>query len=284
MRSKAHGIIQLLRPTHWIKNVIVFMPMVFSGKVLNLTAQLHSLVAFLFFSLAASLVYAINDLADVERDRLHPVKRLKRPIASGLISQQEALVLITILFLASLSSFFFSQQFFFVLLTYIALNMAYSISLKHQPVLDIFSVSAGFVLRVYAGAVAIDVKLSSWMFITTLTLALYLASIKRLQELQLQGSEGREVLKKYSVKVVARYADVAAVSTILFYSLYCLSEHPNLIVTIPLVLFGIFRYWYLVDVESQGESPVDVLYRDIPMIIVVLLWSAFVVYEFFPKS
>jgi heme O synthase-like polyprenyltransferase len=113
MLSKVRGIIQLLRPTHWIKNVIVFMPMVFSGKALNLTAQLHSLVAFLFFSLAASLVYAINDLADVERDRLHPIMRLKRPLAYGALSTQEAFILIAILFLVSLSSVFFSQQFFF---------------------------------------------------------------------------------------------------------------------------------------------------------------------------
>lgn len=260
------------------------MPMVFSGLFLNLTAQLNSLFAFVFFSLAASLVYTINDLADVERDRLHPIKRLKRPIASGSISKQEAFIVAIVLFLASLSSFFFSQNFFFVLLAYIVLNLAYSFYLKHQPVLDVFSVSAGFVLRVYAGAVAIDVKLSSWMFITTLSLALYLASIKRFQEMQLQGSEGRQVLKKYSAKIVERYADVAAISTILFYSLYCFSEHPNLIVTIPLVLFGIFRYWYLVDTESQGESPVDVLYSDVPMIVVVILWFAVVMYEFFPKS
>ena len=284
MLSKLRGVIQLLRPTHWIKNVILFMPMVFSGLFLNVVAQQNSLIAFVFFSLAASLVYAINDLADVERDRLHPVKRLKRPIASGAVSKQAALAVAFALLLGSLSSFFFSPNFFFVLLAYIALNLAYSTYLKHQPVLDIFSVSAGFVLRVYAGAVAIDVKLSSWMFITTLSLALYLASIKRFQEIQLQGSEGRQVLKKYSAKIVARYADVAAVSTILFYSLYCFSEHPNLIITIPLVLFGIFRYWYLVDAESQGESPVDVLYTDVPMILVVLLWSAVVVYEFFPKS
>ncbi len=284
MLSKLRGALQLLRLTHWIKNVILFMPMVFSGLFLNISAQLDSLLAFVFFSLAASLVYAINDLADVERDRLHPIKRLKRPIAAGVISKQEALAIAIILALASLSSVFFSLKFFFVLMAYIALNIAYSAYLKHQPVLDVFSVSAGFVLRVYAGAVAIDVKLSSWMFITTLSLALYLASIKRLQEMQLQGSEGRQVLKKYSVKIVERYADVAAVSAILFYSLYCFSEHPNLIVTIPLVLFGIFRYWYLVDAESQGESPVDVLYGDVPMILVVLLWAALVVYEFFPKS
>lgn len=284
MLSKLRGVFQLLRPTHWIKNMILFMPMVFSGLFLNVEAQRRSLIAFVFFSFAASLVYAINDIVDAERDRLHPVKRLKRPIASGAISKQDALAVGFVLLLASLSSFFFSPNFFLVLLAYIALNLAYSFYLKHQPVLDVFSVSAGFVLRVYAGAIAIDVKLSSWMLITTLSLALYLASIKRFQEMQLQGSEGRQVLKKYSAKIVERYADVAAVSTILFYSLYCFSEHPNLIVTIPLVLFGIFRYWYLVDAESQGESPVDVLYTDLPMILVVLLWSAIVVYEFFPKS
>lgn len=260
------------------------MPMAFSGLFLNPIALTRSFLAFAYFSLAASMVYAMNDLADAERDRLHPVKKLERPIASGALSKIDATIVAIVLLAMSLTSVLFSQKFFFVLAGYVALNVAYSFYLKQQPVLDIFAVATGFVLRAYAGAVAIEVKLSSWMFITTLSLALYLASIKRLQELRLQGTEGRAVLKKYPAKVVERYADVSAVGAILFYSLYCLSEHPNLIATIPLVLFGIFRYWYIVEEERQGESPVDALYGDAPLIFVVLLWLGFVVYEFFPKS
>ena len=284
MLAKITPLVQLLRPKHWIKNVLLFTPLIFSGSLLKYEAILYSAVGFIYFSIAASLVYTINDLADVERDRLHPVKRMKRPLASGAVSKQTAVGIIVLFSLLSLTSVFFSLAFAWVLLGYIALNVAYSAYLKHQPVLDVFSVATGFVLRVYAGAVAIDVVLSNWMFITTLSLALYLASIKRLQELRLQGSSSREVLQKYNVKVVERYADVSAVSAILFYSLYCLSEHPNLIPSIPLVLFGIFRYWYLVDAESQGESPVEVLYSDVPMIVVVLLWGGFILYEFLPKE
>jgi len=284
MLAKITPLIQLLRPKHWIKNVLLFAPLIFSGSLLKPKAILHAALGFLYFSIAASLVYTINDLADVERDRLHPVKRLKRPLASGAVSKQTAVGIIALFSLLSLTSVLFSLAFAWVLLGYIALNVAYSAYLKHQPVLDVFSVATGFVLRVYAGAVAIDVVLSNWMFITTLSLALYLASIKRLQELRLQGSASREVLQKYNVKVVERYADVSAVGAILFYSLYCLSEHPNLIPSIPLVLFGIFRYWYLVDAESQGESPVEVLYSDVPMMVVVLLWGGFILYEFLPKG
>lgn len=284
MFSKLRAVVQLLRPKHWIKNALVFAPLMFTGLFLNATALTQSLLAFAYFSLAASMVYAMNDLADVERDRMHPVKKHMRPIASGAISKTEAIAVATLLLSFSLTSVFFSQKFAAVLAGYVALNVAYSFYLKHQPVLDIFAVASGFVLRAFAGAVAIDVKLSSWMFITTLALALYLASIKRLQELRLQGSEARAVLKKYSVKIVERYAEVSAVGAILFYSLYCLSEHPNLIATIPFVLFGIFRYWYIVDEERQGESPVDALYGDAQLIAVVLIWAGFVVYEFFPKS
>lgn len=284
MFFKLRAVVQLFRPKHWIKNALVFAPLMFTGQFMDATALTRSILAFVYFSLAASMVYAMNDLADVERDRMHPVKKRLRPIASGALSKTEAIAVATLLLLFSLTSVFFSQKFFFALAGYVALNVAYSFYLKHQPVLDIFAVASGFVLRAFAGAVAIDVKLSSWMFITTLALALYLASIKRLQELRLQGSEARAVLKKYSVKVVERYAEVSAVGAILFYSLYCLSEHPNLIATIPFVLFGIFRYWYIVDEERQGESPVDALYGDLQLIAVVLIWAGFVVYEFFPKS
>lgn len=283
MSPAIRGFIVLLRPKHWIKNVVVLMPLLFSRAFLEQTAQIYSSLAFLFFSLAASSVYVVNDLVDAERDRLHPIKKFKRPIAANIISPMAAIVILVALYAAiAFSLFFFSVKFFFVVVGYILLNLSYSFYLKHQPIFDIFSVAAGFVLRVYAGALAIDVSLSSWMFITTLTLALYLASIKRLQELRLQGTEGRKVLEKYSLQLIERYAEFSAIGTVIFYSLYCLSEHPKLIFSIPLVLFGVFRYWYLVEKQSQGESPVDVLYTDPPLIAVVLLWAGYILYEFWP--
>jgi len=284
MTSQFLGFIALLRPKHWIKNVVVLLPLFFSSLFLEISAALSSLLGFMFFSLAASSVYVVNDLVDVERDRQHPIKRQKRPIAAGIISPALAVGVLVVLYLIVGVSYFFSAKFFLAILGYIALNIAYSFYLKHQPILDIFTVAAGFMLRIYAGALAIDVPLSSWMLITALSLSLYLASVKRLQEIRLQGSKGRKVLEAYSPALVARYAEFSAISALVFYSLYCLTEHPDLILSIPLALFGMFRYWFLVEQESQGESPVEVVYTDIPMQITLIAWIGFILFELWPKG
>ncbi|MFC2590530.1 MAG: HisA/HisF-related TIM barrel protein, partial [Ottowia sp.] len=155
---------------------------------------------------------------------------------------------------------------------YLALNLAYSFGLKHQPVIDIFIVASGFVLRALAGAVALEVKLSSWMFVTTLCLALYMAAIKRRQELARSGDKGRQVLQRYSLPLIERYAEMSATGALVFYSLYVMSAHPELIVSIPLVLFGLFRYWYVVEMKKGGESPTDVLLSDWQLMATVLAW------------
>ena len=142
-----------------------------------------------------------------------------------------------------------------VILAYLALNLAYTFVLKHQPVIDIFSIAIGFILRVQAGAAAVDVPVSAWMFVTTLCLALYLASIKRRQELAHSGRDGRRVLKHYSVALVDRYAEMAATGTLLFYSLFVMTVQPDLAVSIPVVLYGLFRYWFVVEALEGGESP-----------------------------
>jgi len=155
---------------------------------------------------------------------------------------------------------------------YVLLNLVYSWWLKDQPVLDIFSIAGGFVLRVYAGAEALAVPLSSWMAITTFCLALYLAAIKRRQELASNGTASRAVLLKYTAALVDRYAEMAATGALIFYSLFVISTNAKLVVTIPLVLFGLFRYWYVVESRDGGESPTDVVLTDWPMAIVVALW------------
>ncbi|ACF14056.1 UbiA prenyltransferase [Chloroherpeton thalassium ATCC 35110] len=284
MTSQIHGFIALLRPKHWIKNVVVLLPLFFSSSFLDRSAVLDALLGFIFFSLSASSVYVVNDLVDVERDRQHPIKRQKRPIAAGIISPPTAIAILVVLYIFVGLSYFFSMKFMIAILGYMALNLAYSFYLKHQPILDIFTVAAGFMLRIYAGAQAIDVPLSSWMLITALSLSLYLASVKRLQEIRLQGTKGRDVLSNYSPRLVERYAEFSAISALVFYSLYCLTEHEGLILTIPLALFGMFRYWFLVDQESQGESPVDVVYTDIPMQITLIAWIVFILVELWPKG
>jgi 4-hydroxybenzoate polyprenyltransferase len=160
----------------------------------------------------------------------------------------------------------------YVILGYLLLNLAYTFVLKHQPVLDIFTIALGFVLRVYAGAMALSVPVSGWMFVTTLCLALYLASIKRRQELSSNGSESREVLRHYSITLVDRYAEMSAIGALLFYSLFVITGRPELIISIPLVLYGLFRYWFVVE-QGGGESPTDALLTDWQLMLVALLWA-----------
>jgi 4-hydroxybenzoate polyprenyltransferase len=154
--------------------------------------------------------------------------------------------------------------------------------LKRQPVLDIFTIAIGFVLRVYAGAMALSVPVSSWMFITTLCLALYLAAVKRRQELSQSGTDGRQVLEKYTVALVDRYAEMSATGALLFYSMFVMSTRPELVVTVPFVLFGMFRYWYVVEALDGGESPTDALLSDWPLLLTVVSWVGVCVWALWP--
>lgn len=158
---------------------------------------------------------------------------------------------------------------------YIILNLLYSFKLKNEPVIEIFIVAFGFVLRVYTGAVALNVPVSNWMFVTTLSLSLYLASIKRRQELIQKGSQGRGVLSHYSIKMIDRFAEMSATTTIIFYSLYVMTVQSKLIITIPFVMFGLFRYWFIVETLKGGESPTDVVVSDKQILLTVLLWVGF---------
>ena len=270
--EKTIGLIRLIRPKQWIKNGFVVAPLIFAGKFLDPMAIQQTLLATLLFSIAASATYIINDLHDIDRDRQHPKKSKTRPLASGLVSTQSTLILLFTLYGILACGWFLLPKVILVILAYLALNLAYTFILKHQPVIDIFTIAIGFVLRVYAGAMALDVPVSSWMFITTLCLALYLAAVKRRQELSLSGSQGRKVLEQYSVALVDRYAEMSATGALIFYSLFVMSSRPELVISIPLVLFGLFRYWYVVDSLDSGESPTDALMGDWQLLLTVILW------------
>lgn len=164
------------------------------------------------------------------------------------------------------------------------LNLAYSFRLKHQPVLDIFTIAIGFVLRVYAGAVALDVPVSEWMFVTTLCLALYLAAVKRRQEISQSGSQGRKVLGAYSVALIDRYAEMSATGALVFYSMFVMEARPELVITVPLVLFGLFRYWYVVEALEGGESPTDALLSDWQLLATVALWVGACAWSLWPAA
>lgn len=263
---------KLLRPKQWIKNGFVLAPLVFSGEFLNTAAVTNALIAALLFCAASSAVYILNDIRDVDRDRRHPTKSKSRPLAAGTVSITIAVATLAVLYAALASAWFIAPRVIQVIAVYLLINLAYTFVLKNQPVIDIFTIAVGFVLRVYAGATALDVPVSSWMFITTLCLALYLAAVKRRQELSQTGTESRSVLEKYSVSLVDRYAEMSATGALLFYSMFVMSAKPELAVTIPLVLFGLFRYWYVVESLDGGESPTDVLLADWPLLVTVLLW------------
>ena len=279
---QAVGLVRLIRPRQWVKNAFVLAPVVFAREYGDIAAVSKALFAFAFFCIASSASYVANDLHDLERDRRHPAKRLSRPIAAGVVSPSAALVVLGTLYAILAGCWFVAPRVGMVVVAYLALNLLYTFFLKNQPVLDIFSIAIGFVLRVYAGAVALSVPLSSWMAITTLCLALYLAAIKRRQELASSGSEAREVLRKYSVALVDRFAEMSATGALVFYSLYVMSTNSLLVGTIPLVIFGLFRYWYVVDTLDGGESPTDALLTDVQLMLTVLAWVGVCVWMLLP--
>jgi decaprenyl-phosphate phosphoribosyltransferase len=272
--SPFFGLVKLMRPKQWIKNGFVLAPLIFTGEFVNLDSVKHAFIAALLFCVASSATYIVNDIKDIERDRKHPTKSRTRPLAAGSVKVPAALALLVLLYLFLIFSWFFNPEVVTVILGYLALNYAYSYVLKHKPVVDIFTIALGFVLRVLAGAVALSVPVSGWMFITTLCLALYLGAVKRGQELSQSGTDGRQVLKQYSKALVDRYAEMSATCALVFYSMFVMSSHPNLIITVPLVLFGLFRYWYVVDVLDGGESPTDALLTDWPLLLTIVCWVA----------
>ena len=276
------NLFRLLRPRQWVKNGFVLAPLVFTGGFADLATVLQALLAVFFFCVGASAAYIVNDYHDVARDRRHPAKSRQRPLAAGLVSPRQALLLLAALYGLLVWGWFLQPSVILAIAAYLALNLAYTFVLKHQPVIDIFVVATGFVLRVYAGALALAVPLSPWMFVTTLCLALYLAAVKRRQELALSGREARRVLKHYSIALVDRYAEMSATGALLFYSLFVMEQRPQLVVTIPLVLYGLFRYWYVVESREGGESPTDALLSDWQLLLLLLLWVAAATYALYP--
>lgn len=278
------GLITLLRPRQWIKNSFVLAPLVFAGEFLDPVAVGQSLLAALLFCLASSAAYIVNDLHDLERDRLHPRKSRTRPLAAGTVGVPAALGALGVLYGLLALGAWMAPATMPVLVGYLLLNLAYTRVLKHQPVLDIFTVASGFVLRVHAGALALAVPVSAWMFVTTLCLALYLAAVKRRQELDQVGVDGRQVLQHYSLSLINRYAEMSATGALVFYSLFVMSSRPQLVLTVPLVMFGLFRYWYVVEASHGGESPTDALLADGPLLLTVVLWTGACVWALWPTS
>lgn len=281
--AQFRGLLALARPRQWIKNTFVLAPLVFTGAFANADSTLKVWWAAVLFCVASSATYIVNDLHDIESDRRHPTKSRKRPLAAGIVPVPLALGLLVVLYAILVWAAFLVPAVMTVIGAYLALNLAYTFALKREPVVDIFIIALCFVLRVYAGAEALAVPVSGWMFITTLCLALYLASIKRRQEISQSGTGGREVLKRYSVVLVDRYAEMSGTGALVFYSMFVMSAKPELILTVPFVLFGLFRYWFVVDQLDGGESPTDVLLADWQLMLTVLAWVGVCAYNMWPR-
>ncbi len=278
-------VLKLIRIPQWIKNLFVFVPLVFSLNLFRGDYLLTSLIGFAAFCLTSSIVYIINDIADAEADRAHPKKK-NRPIASGRISPKQGLFIAFILGIwAAVLCLFADLNFVLLLILFFLINVLYSMKLKHIVLLDIFSIAAGFLLRVLAGAVIINVAISSWLILTTMFISLFLAVMKRHSELEVVAeginAETRKVLAFYSLNFADQVATVAAAGVIICYALYTVSERTitvfgteNLIYTTPFVVFGIFRYMFLVYMNKQGENTTHLLISDIQMMITVVLYAA----------
>ncbi len=283
-------LISLARPKQWMKNFFVFAPILFAGQFLNTGLMFKNILAFIAFSFTSSVVYIINDIVDREADRAHRKKRF-RPIASGEVSIKEASIFAVIIAaLAVLILIKLNYVFTIVVSVYLVLNILYTLKFKHVVILDVFIISLGFMLRVEGGAAAIEVPISSWMILTAMFLSLFLAISKRRAELSAPDNDNvenqRKVLGHYDITFTDQINTVAVTGTIICYALYTVSDKTvntfhteNLIYTTPFVIYGMFRYLYLLHKKNLGESPEQIVTKDISLIINILFWflSAFAI-------
>jgi 4-hydroxybenzoate polyprenyltransferase len=273
-----------LRPGQWTKNFLVFAPLVFAQQALERQALLRSLAAFAIFCLASGSVYLINDLLDRASDREHPLKR-RRPIASGAVTPPTAAVAAVLTGSgALLAAALLDGRLALILVIYLLVNLAYSRVLKHLVILDVMTIASGFVLRVVAGGVAVGVAISSWLLLCTSLLALFLGFGKRRHELvllEVNAASHRPILSEYSPYFLDQLIAVVTTSTLVSYALYTMDPAvhqklgtPYLPLTIPFVLYGIFRYLYLVHQKQEGGDPSQIIFSDRPLLADILLWGA----------
>ncbi|TAH42408.1 MAG: prenyltransferase [Bacteroidetes bacterium] len=280
--------IRLIRLNQWAKNLLLFAPLFFAGHFTEVDLFINAVYGFVLFSLLASSIYIFNDYNDIEKDRLHPVKK-NRPLASGEISIRSALMLALFLFVGSLSmAWLLNPVFFYILLTYGIINILYSLGMKNLSLLDIFIVSSGFVLRVYAGGVLTATPVSQWLFIMSFLLALFIAFAKRRDDVLIKlgtGVEIRTAVKGYNLEFISSSISILCGILVVTYLLYVTS--PDVEMRFPdkpiyisalFVLLGILRYLQITLVDGKSGSPTRVFYTDRFIQIVLLLWVMFFVF------
>ena len=284
--------LRLLRPRQWTKNLLLFAALVFARRLFDPEALELAVMGFAIFCAASSAVYVLNDLLDADRDRQHPEKR-NRPIASGSVGRGAAAALALLLSVGALAfAFSLDRGFGLWTLAYLALNAVYSSVGKNVAVLDVLLIAGGFVIRAIAGAVVIDVPYSEWFILCTLFLAVFLASSKRKAELlalDAGAAAHRPVLGIYTRSSLDAFTATAMAATVLSYALYVVAEHPGedlhaLAFTVPFVIFGVFRYYLLVETGDLADRPEEVLLQDRPMQVCVLGFAAVAVIALYTGS
>lgn len=275
-------IFKLMRPKQWTKNLFVFGAMIFSGKFVDENIFIKNIFIFIMFCLISSCVYILNDLVDAEKDRQHPEKK-NRPIASGKVTKFQArIVEIILLFVIFTVCYEMNIKLFIVLLIYFLINVLYSFKLKNIVIIDVMIITFGFVLRVQSGGIATNVQLSPWMILCTILISLFMALNKRKSEiitLKDKSGDHRKILDEYSVDLIENMLTIVTPSILIAYCLYTFSsiQSRTMMLTIPFVLYGIFRYQYLMMKRNIGGKPEDVFQKDIPFLLNVILWAITVI-------
>ncbi len=288
--------VQQIRLRQWTKNLVIFAGVIFAHQFTDRQEVTRAALGFFAFCLLASAIYVLNDLIDLDMDRVHPKKK-HRPLASGRISIPAAWLMMLVLFAAGgVLSIWLGRRFSMVAGGYLSLNVLYTLALKRIVMIDVLAISIGFVLRAVAGVAVLTrpVDLSPWLLLCTFFLALFLAVGKRRHErvlLQNQAEQHRKTLAEYPPELVDQLIPVVTAATVISYAIYTVSPStvervggPELVYTVPLVVFGIFRYLYLVFRRMQGGSPSEVLLTDVPTVVNVVLWLAVVVWVLYGKG
>jgi decaprenyl-phosphate phosphoribosyltransferase len=306
MKKSLRNIFRLLRPRQWIKNFAIFAALLFSGQLFDIYLLQKVSEGFLVFCAISSAIYVINDILDVEKDRLHPFKRF-RPIANGDVGVKTAIVVAAILATGAITtSYFIDPAFFIVTIIYFVSQLAYSAYLKHIEIVDILTLASGYILRVFAGEIVSDTHISAWLFLTVISLSLFLAIGKRRSELTLLAHqpaghkvETRKTLSHYTDKLLDIYLSIFATSTFLSYTLFTFLENPAglqfafdlipaeilgtylqrkwLMITIIPVAYGLMRYLQRIYEKHEGESPERLLFSDRPLLMSVIIWAILVI-------
>ena len=287
MIQKFKHLIVSMRPGQWTKNLFIFAGLIFSGNLFHPEILIRVSSGFILFSLVASSIYIFNDIIDMEYDRAHPEKK-DRPLAAGLLSVPVAYSGAVILATAGLiGALTLDRGFFAILISYLIINFAYTIKIKQMVILDIMCISSGFVLRVLAGTELAEVMPSDWLILCTIMLSLFLGFSKRRHELVVTGAKAlthRKVLGEYSLSFLDQMIAVATACTVMSYALYTVSPQTvyrfgtrNLVFSIPFVIYGIYRYLYLIHQKNKGGNPTGELVRDFPLLINAFLWALVVV-------